>query len=70
MVSPLHSGPGRIYARDFLLRALYDDHRVMVDRTIDSHIKNLRRNIQSIRPEHDMIHSIYGVDYRLESALL
>ncbi|MEX3924887.1 response regulator [Paraburkholderia sp. BR10936] len=68
LLALLHSGPGRIYARDFLLRALYDDHRVVADRTIDSHVKNLRRKIQSIRPEQDMIRSIYGVGYRLEIA--
>jgi two-component system, OmpR family, response regulator BaeR len=66
LLALLHAGPGRIYARDYLLRALYDDHRVVADRTIDSHVKNLRRKIQSIRPEHDMIRSIYGVGYRLE----
>jgi len=68
LLALLHSGAGRIYARDYLLRALYEDHRVVADRTIDSHVKNLRRKIQSIRPEQDMIRSIYGVGYRLEIA--
>ncbi|CAG9258283.1 DNA-binding transcriptional activator BaeR [Paraburkholderia unamae] len=68
LLALLHAGAGRIYARDYLLRALYDDHRVVADRTIDSHVKNLRRKIQTIRPEQDMVRSIYGVGYRLEIA--
>jgi two-component system response regulator BaeR len=66
LLALLHAGAGRIYARDYLLRALYEDHRVVADRTIDSHVKNLRRKIQAIRPDQDMIRSIYGVGYRLE----
>jgi two-component system response regulator BaeR len=68
LLSLLHAGAGRIYARDYLLRALYDDHRVVADRTIDSHVKNLRRKIQAVRPEQDMLRSIYGVGYRLDIA--
>ena len=62
----LNSTPGRIYSRDHLLRQLYDDHRVVADRTVDSHVKNLRRKLQAVRPDHDMIRSIYGVGYRLD----
>ncbi|GLU31351.1 response regulator [Trinickia caryophylli] len=66
LLSLLHSTPGRIYPRDLLLRSLYDDHRVVADRTVDTHIKNLRRKLQAVRPQQDMIRSIYGVGYRLE----
>jgi two-component system response regulator BaeR len=66
LLALLNSTPGRIYSRDHLLRLLYDDHRVVADRTVDSHVKNLRRKLQSVRPDHDMIRSIYGVGYRLE----
>jgi len=66
LLSLLHSTPGRIYPRDLLLRSLYDDHRVVADRTVDTHVKNLRRKLQAVRPEQDMIRSIYGVGYRLE----
>jgi two-component system response regulator BaeR len=62
----LNSTPGRIYSRDHLLRQLYDDHRDVADRTVDSHVKNLRRKLQAVRPDHDMIRSIYGVGYRLD----
>ena len=66
LLALLNSTPGRIYSRDHLLRQLYDDHRVVADRTVDSHVKNLRRKLQAVRPDHDMIRSIYGVGYRLD----
>lgn len=57
---------GQILSRDQLLVKLYDDHRVVTDRTVDSHVKNLRRKLQAVRPEQDSIRSIYGVGYCLE----
>ncbi|WP_186267145.1 response regulator [Burkholderia gladioli] len=66
LLALLVANPGRIYSRDFLLRRLYDDHRVVTDRTVDSHVKNLRRKLQAVRPERDFIRSIYGVGYQFE----
>lgn len=66
LLALLQSTPGRIYRRDHLLRQLYDDHRVVTDRTVDTHVKNLRRKLQAVRSGQDMIRSIYGVGYRLE----
>ncbi|MFL9935639.1 response regulator [Paraburkholderia sp. RL18-103-BIB-C] len=62
----LMKSPGRIFPRDYLLNNLYEDHRVVTDRTVDSHIKNLRRKLQTVRPESEPIVSVYGVGYRLE----
>ena len=45
---------------------LYDDHRIVTDRTVDSHVKNLRRKLEQASPERELIHSIYGVGYKLE----
>jgi two-component system response regulator BaeR len=39
---------------------------VVTDRTVDSHIKNLRRKLEQIAPEEPLIRSIYGVGYRFE----
>ena len=69
LLALLQSTPGRIYRRDHLLRQLYDDHRVVTDRTVDTHVKNLRRKLQVVRPGQDMIRSIYGVGYRLDPDL-
>lgn len=66
MLALLMKSRGRIYSREYLLNHLYEDHRVVTDRTIDSHIKNLRRKLQVIRPDVEPIVSVYGVGYRLE----
>ncbi len=58
--------PGRVYSRQQLLDRLYMDHRVVTDRTVDSHIKNLRRKLLQASPERELIQSIYGVGYKLE----
>jgi len=65
LLRTLASSPGRIFSRDQLLDHLYNDHRIVTDRTVDSHIKNLRRKLQTIRAG-DAIRSIYGVGYRLD----
>ncbi|MCC7411864.1 MAG: response regulator [Gammaproteobacteria bacterium] len=57
---------GRVYSRAQLLDRLYDDHRVVTDRTVDSHVKNLRRKLERIAPGEDVIRSVYGVGYKLE----
>ena len=46
---------------------LYDDYRVVTDRTIDSHIKNLRRKLESLDAEQSFIRAVYGVGYRWEA---
>ena len=45
---------------------LYEDRRVVLDRTVDTHVKNVRRKLARIAPEEDIIRSIYGVGYKLE----
>ncbi|MEW5837969.1 MAG: response regulator [Pseudomonadota bacterium] len=64
LLATLHAQPGRVFGRETLLRQIYDDHRVVSERTVDSHIKNLRRKLQDAAPERDLIQSVYGVGYR------
>jgi len=66
LLNALRSEPGRIFSRDRLLANLYVDHRVVTDRTVDSHVKNLRRKLSEATAGEDVIRSIYGVGYRLE----
>jgi two-component system response regulator BaeR len=66
LLQALASAEGKILSRDALLNHLYADHRVVTDRTVDSHIKNLRRKFEAVLPGHDLIRSIYGVGYKLE----
>jgi two-component system response regulator BaeR len=58
--------PGTIYSRAQLLDLARRDSLDVNDRAIDSHIKNLRRKISAVMPETEVIHSIYGVGYRVE----
>ena len=66
LLRTLASIPGRVFARDKLLEHLYEDHRVVTDRTVDTHVKNLRRKLEEIRPGGELVRSIYGVGYKLE----
>lgn len=66
LLQVLHRHPGRVYRRDELLDLIYDDFRDVSDRTIDSHIKNLRRKLDEALPDRPLIHSVYGVGYRYE----
>ncbi|MBB5017757.1 two-component system response regulator BaeR [Chitinivorax tropicus] len=56
--------PGRIFSRDALMDRIYPDQRVVADRTIDSHVKKLRRKLAERWPDHDYIESVYGAGYR------
>ncbi|MGK9063721.1 response regulator [Stutzerimonas chloritidismutans] len=66
LLACLAGSPGRVFSRDQLMDRLYDDHRIVTDRTVDSHVKNLRRKLEQASPERELIHSIYGVGYKLE----
>ena len=66
LLRTLASTPGRVFSRNKLLEHLYADHRVVTDRTVDAHVKNLRRKLEEARPGHELVHSIYGVGYKLE----
>jgi two-component system response regulator BaeR len=45
---------------------VYTDNRIVSDRTIDSHIKKLRRKLSEILPDQELIHSVYSVGYKFE----
>jgi two-component system response regulator BaeR len=66
LLNCLAAAPGRVFSRDQLMNRLYSDHRVITDRTVDSHVKNLRRKLEQITPGQNPLHSIYGVGYKLE----
>ncbi|WP_303761762.1 response regulator [Alcanivorax jadensis] len=67
LLATLARHPGRIWSRDQLMDEIYQDHRVVSDRTIDSHIRKLRRKLNDGDDQsHDWIGSVYGVGYRLE----
>jgi len=63
----LYQTPGRIYSRNQLMDRIYPDQRIVSDRTIDSHIKKLRKKIAAVAPDEELIHSIYGVGYKYDA---
>ena len=56
--------PGVVKSRDSLMDAAYDDQVYVDDRTIDSHIKRLRKKFKVEDDDFDMIETLYGVGYR------
>ena len=66
LLKVLSARPGRIYTREQLMEAMYQDERIVSDRTVDSHIKKLRRKMQEQQPGEDLIHSVYGLGYKFE----
>lgn len=66
LLETLQSYPGRIFSRQQLMERVYPDNRIVSDRTIDSHIKKLRKKINALNPERELIHSVYSVGYKFE----
>jgi len=56
--------PGHVKSRDQLMDGAYGEHIYVDDRTIDSHIKRLRKKFKSVDPEFAHIETLYGVGYR------
>lgn len=66
LLETLYHRPGKVFSRDQLMDLLYEDNRIVTDRTIDSHIKNLRKKLQKAGCSGEIIHSVYGVGYKYE----
>jgi len=60
----LSQRPGFVKSRDQLMDAAYDDQVYVDDRTIDSHIKRLRKKLRSVDSEFSAIETLYGIGYR------
>jgi two-component system response regulator BaeR len=68
LLKTLSRHPGRVYSRDQLMNEMYSDYRVVTDRAVDTHIKNLRKKLARGAPGQEIITSVYGVGYRMEIA--
>mgnify|MGYP003634130438 CR=1 FL=1 len=65
LLKPLAEKPERIFSREQLMQNMYSDHRIVNNRTIDSHIKKLRKKLSDISNGKDWVQSVYGTGYRL-----
>ena len=66
MLNVLMSSPGRIFTRDEIMDRIYRDFRIVNDRTIDSHIKKLRRKLDLLGFAESPLRSVYGVGYKFD----
>lgn len=63
ILKSLTESPEKIFSRDRIMDYIYSDYRIVIDRTIDSHVIKLRHKIASAQ-EFELIHAAYGVGYK------
>lgn len=69
LLNTLATHAGHVFSRHKLIDQVYDDHRIVTDRTMDTHIKNLRKKLADAGAKGEHIRSIYGVGYKFDDAL-
>lgn len=69
LLNTLHQEPTRLFSRNQLMDNIYTDQRVVLDRTVDSHIKKLRKKLTVLLPDYELIHAMYGAGYCYEARL-
>lgn len=68
LLKTMSSHPGRIYNRQQLISRIYNDNRVVSDRTVDSHVKKLRQKLKQLDSDAEYVHSVYGIGYKFETS--
>jgi len=68
ILEALAQRPGFVKSRDSLMDAAYDDQVYVDDRTIDSHIKRIRKKFRLVDPEFDAVETLYGVGYKYKES--
>lgn len=63
LLSILYKRPGRVFSRAQLLELAFPDDAMVFDRTVDSHIKNIRQKLKPHATDDELIRSVYGVGY-------
>ena len=64
LLNTLSTQPGRVFSRDQLMNEMYSDYRVVSDRAVDTHVKNLRKKLSGVCQDRELIESVYGLGYR------
>jgi two-component system catabolic regulation response regulator CreB len=59
--------PGRVYSRDQLMQQVWDEPDMSLERTVDTHIKTIRRKLRTIAPDEEWIVTLRGVGYSLRT---
>lgn len=66
LLATLVNNPGQIFSREQIMQHIYSDSRIVSDRTIDSHIKKIRKKLAAIDATHSYIHTLYSVGFKFE----
>lgn len=66
ILAALNNHKDHLWSRNKLLYKMYDDHREVGDRTVDSHVTNLRKKLKKVRPNSECIKSVYASGYKLK----
>jgi len=69
LLNVMMSQPDRVFSRNELLNKVQGYDFEGYDRTIDSHVKNLRKKLASLLPDQEIISAVYGVGYKLNSPI-
>jgi two-component system, OmpR family, catabolic regulation response regulator CreB len=69
LLAALAAQPGRVFTRDQLMEAAWEDPGASLDRTVDAHIKTLRAKLRAVDPVADPIRTHRGVGYSLDAGL-
>lgn len=69
LLRQLVSRPGRLLSRTQLIEGMYHDGRNVTERTVDSHIRKIRRKLATITADYEPIQSVYGAGYRYEASI-
>ena len=59
--------PNRVYNRDQILNKVFDDGRIVLDRTVDTHVSNLRKKMDAASPDRQHLKTMYGFGYRFDA---
>ncbi len=65
LLALLAESPGRVFSRSQLIERIYQDHRIVSDRTVDSHVKKLRKKISEVH-DRELIHAVYSAGYKYD----
>ncbi len=60
----LYHNPQSIFSRQHIIDNIYHDYRIVSEQTVNSHIRNLRKKLTELSPDHELIYSIYAAGYR------
>ena len=63
LLSTLYHEPTRLFSRNQLMDSIYTDQRIVLDLTVDSHIKKIRKKLTILLPDYELIHAMYGAGY-------